>query len=304
MLRINLKSKKMFFWACDYSASTGEGRLGRLYIKEQKKIFNFQYLRVELPKLKIFNYKYLVPFVGVLIAWIYFFTNKRFIYLNYLPYWNFLIFLLLPPNCKIGPITGGANFSKKTNDYLIRKFFFPILYSLSNIVLIFRFDSLVFSTDLLKKKLPIKILKKSKFNFIFSSINNIEKKNNEFKSKDINFLFYFRKHRNKEYAFPFTLIDKLISKNYSINIIGDKINVKGVKNYGYISHKKVMKLLQKTKYSIVSNENIFSFFTIDCINNSVRLLVDSRTYNSIKSFKKNFIKFNFNLNNLNNLKIK
>ena len=167
-----MKTKKIFFWACDYGASTGEGKLGRLYIQEQRKKFNIRYSKITLPKFKIFNYKYLSPFIGILIAWIYFFRNKEYIYLNYLPYWNFLIFLLLPPNCKIGPITGGANFSKKSKDYLIRKLFFPILYSLSNIVLKFRFDNLIFSTDLLKKKLPIKIVRKSKFNFIFYSINN------------------------------------------------------------------------------------------------------------------------------------
>ena len=298
MLRIAPKSKKMFFWACDYSASTGEGRLGRLYIEEQRKKFNLQYSKIEAPKLKIFNYKYLSPFIGILVAWFYFFKNKKFLYLNYLPYWNFLIFLLLPPNCKIGPITGGASFSKKTNDYLIRKFFFPILYSLSSIILKFRFDNLIFSTDLLKKKLPFQILKKSKFNFIFNSINNKKEKKSSFRNKNFSFLFYFRKHRNKEYTFPFKLINKLITKNYSVNIIGDKINIPGVRNYGYISHEKVMKLLLKTKYSIVSNENVFSFFTIDCINNGVRILVNNKTYNSIKYFKKNFIKFNFNSKNL------
>ena len=43
---------------------------------------------------------------------------------------------------------------------------------LSNIILKFRFDHLIFSTDLLKKKLPIQIQRKSTFNFIFYSINN------------------------------------------------------------------------------------------------------------------------------------
>ena len=167
-----MKTKKIFFWACDYSANTGEGKLGRLYIQEQRKKFNIHYSKIALPRIKIFSYKYLSPFIGILIAWIYFFRNKEYIYLNYLPYWNFLIFLLLPPNCKIGPITGGANFSRKSNDYLIRKLFFPILYFLSNIILKIRFDHLIFSTDLLKKNLPIQILKKSTFNFIFYSIEN------------------------------------------------------------------------------------------------------------------------------------
>ena len=96
----------------------------------------------------------------------------------------------------------------------------------------------------------------------------------------------------------------MVSKNFSINIVGDKINIKGVKNYGYISHNKVLKLLQRTQYSVVSNENIFSFFTIDCINNGVKLLINNKVYNSIKHYKNNFVKFNFNSNKLKNLKIK
>ena len=77
-----MKTKKIFFWACDYGASTGEGKLGRLYIQEQRKKFNIRYSKITLPKFKIFNYKYLSPFIGILIAWIYFFRNKEYIYLN------------------------------------------------------------------------------------------------------------------------------------------------------------------------------------------------------------------------------
>ena len=40
------------------------------------------------------------------------------------------------------------------------------------------------------------------------------------------------------------------------------------------------------------------------INNNVKLLVDKETFSKIKYYKKNFIKFNFNYNNLKNLKIK
>ena len=145
-----------------------------------------------------------------------------------------------------------------------------------------------------------KLIKKSKFNFIFHEINELKK----VKNKDINFLFYFRKHKNKEYSFPFKFVNKLLLNNYSVNIIGDKMNLKKVKNYGFLTHDKVIKLLNRTRYTVVSNKNIFSFFTIDAINNDVKLLVDFKMYNSIKHYKKKFIKFNFNTNNLEKLKIK
>ena len=295
-----MKLNKVFFWACDYSLNSGEGRLGRLFINEYGRKFQLNIKRIKPFKIKIINHKYLSPFIGILIAWKYFFENKKFIYLNYLPYWNFLIFLLLPPKSEIGPITGGSFFSKKSKDFYLRKFIFPILYYLSSLILRYRFKNLIFSTDLLKKKLPYEIKKKSKFNFIFKEIK-INRKN---KNKNINFLFYFRKHRNKEYSFPIEFVSYLLEKNYSVNIIGDKINLKNIKNYGYLSHNQVVKLLERTKFTIVSKENIFSFFTLDAINNNVKILVDNKIYNSIKYYKKSFIKFNFTPSNLQKLKIK
>ena len=94
----------------------------------------------------------------------------------------------------------------------------------------------------------------------------------------------------------------MIIEKYTIHVIGDKLNLHKVKNYGYISHKKVLELLKLTKYSICSSENIFSFFTIDCINNNVKILIDGKNFNSIKYFKNNFVKFNFKNNNYKNLK--
>ena len=49
-----------------------------------------------------------------------------------------------------------------------------------------------------------------------------------------------------------------------------------------LSHNNVLKLLERTRYSIASKENIFSFFTIDAINNNVKILVDYKDFNSIK----------------------
>ena len=280
---------------------TGEGRLGRLYIKHNSQKLNINLIKISISKNKFLNYKYISPFCGIFFAWVYFFKKKEFIYLNYLPYWNFLIFLLLPPKCKIGPITGGARFSITSEDYYIRKFIFPILYFLSGLILKLRFEKLVFSTDLLKKNLNNTIIKKSEFNFIFNEIK-INKKIN-YKNKKIFFLFYFRKHKNKKYYFLKNFLKKLILRKLHIVIIGDKLNLKGLKNYGYISHKKVTNLLNKTKYSSISNENIFSFFTIDCINNNVKLLIDRKSYSLIKNYKKNFISYDFKKNNLKKLNI-
>ena len=56
---------------------------------------------------KSFFSKYLVPIIGIFYGWFYYIQNKKFIYLNYLPLWNFLLFVLMPPKTLFGPITGG-----------------------------------------------------------------------------------------------------------------------------------------------------------------------------------------------------
>lgn len=296
-----MKKEKIFFWAADFKTNSGEGRLGRLYIDYFAKKIENRVIKIPLPKNKLINYKYIIPFIGIIICWVYFFRNKKVIYLNYLPYWNFLIFILLPPKTILGPITGGSHFNKNTKDYFIRKYIFPILYYFSNQILKIRYEKFVFSTDLLKKKLPKKIVKKSKFNFVFKAIRK-ETKTKKIKKK-IDFLFYYRKHKNKKTFFPFDLLKKLIRQNYKIFIVGDNLKFRGIKNLGYISYNSINKFLNKTRYTVISNENVFSFFTIDAINNNVKILIDEKNYNKLKHYKKKFVKFNFNKNNLKKIKL-
>ena len=147
-----LKKEKIFFWAADFNTNSGEGRLGRLFINDFGTQNNISLIKIPKSKIKLINHKYLVPFIGILVCWLYFLRNKKIIYLNYLPYWNFLIFFLLPPKTIIGPITGGSYFDKRSKDYLIRKYIFPIFYFFSNQILKIRFENCIFSTNLLNKK--------------------------------------------------------------------------------------------------------------------------------------------------------
>ena len=67
-------------------------------------------------------------------------------------------------------------------------------------------------------------------------------------------MFYFRKHKNKEYSFPIEFINYLI-KNYSVNIVGDKINLNNIKNYGYLNHGQVVNYYREQVYNCI--EKIF-----------------------------------------------
>ena len=277
---------KIYYWACDNSKNTGEGKLGLFFLNSQ---INKNFLKIpNNNKFKFFNYKYIKPFYGIYNCWKYYLDKKKVCYINYLPFWNFLIFLLLPPATIIGPITGGANFGSKFN--LIRNLFFPIFYKLSEIIISFRNYKIIFSTDLLKKYLNKKTIKNSEFNFV---IKYFQKKNKKIKKK-IDFLIYYRKHPNKKNLFPYFLIKNLLKLNFKIRVIGDKLEFKGVFNYGFLDNEKISSLQSKTKFTIVSDENIYSLFTLECIKNNVKIITNSNQISSINFFKNSFIKVNYN----------
>ena len=110
--------KNIYIWISDYSNFTGEGNLARLFVNLRlKNRYNIKICKFKSKNYlvkKIFNYKYILPFLGVINCWKYYFLGKKVCYLNYLPLWNILIFILLPPKTILGPITGGSNFKKKS----------------------------------------------------------------------------------------------------------------------------------------------------------------------------------------------
>ena len=280
-----MTKKKFTFWACDYSDKSGEGNLARKFIYQ-----NYKGEKIQIKTINskyIFTHKYITPFIGIINCWKYFFKNHNVGYLNYLPLWNFLIFLLLPPKTKLGPITGGALYSKTNKiNYFIRKFFFPLFYKLSEFIINLRFErKLTFSTDLLKKYLSNKTIKKSEFNFVLKNIKFKRKRG----FKDIDFLIYYKVHNNKSSFFNYNLINDLTKLNLKIIIVGDKLKIKGVKNLGYLSQKKLSILQSRSKYSLCSGENIYSLFVLECITNHVKIIINKNYMNKVNFFKKYFI---------------
>ncbi len=287
-----LFKKKIYCWACDYSSQTGEGNLARLYVSKKirhKKIF---YPEMFFKKNSIFNYKYFTPFFGIILCWYYFFKNKKVAYINYLPLWNFFIFLLLPPKTLIGPITGGSHFSKNSN-FLIRKYLFPVFYKMSELIILLRYKNPIFATILLKKYLGKKIIRGSNFDFIF---NYISKKNLKIKNLDV--LIYYKNHRNKKRSINYGLINKLLELNLKIYCVGDRLEIENIINLSLISKKKLNSLLSKTKFSICSEENFYSLFTLDCINNNVKIITSVTNKKYIYKYRNNFLFINSNYNNL------
>ena len=278
---------KLFIWNCDYSETSGEGKLARLFIKnyniDKKKILRFN-------QKKIIRYKYFSSLLGIFFCWMRYLNKEKVCYLNYLPFWNFLIFMLLPPKTIIGPITGGSNF-KKTNTgyYFIRKFIFPFFYKISEILVFIRFKDVVFSTSLLKKYISKKNHKRCHFNFILNSVDFNKKV-----KKKYDFIIYHRTHQNKSTFFPYNFLKKLSDSNFKIIVVGDHLQLGSIINFGFVTSKTVKYLQSKSRFSIASSENIYSFFTIECISNNIKILFDESLKKQILAYKKKFIPINFN----------
>ena len=285
-----MNKKKIYIWACDLSQYTGEGSLGNLFIK--KKLRPFYDLKIIKPKCKFlrknafFTSKYIKPILGIFYCWKFFFLNKKICYLNYLPLWNVLIFILLPPKSLLGPITGGANFKKELSfNYIIRAYLFPILYKISVLILNVRNFKTVFATNLLIKYLNKKLIINSNFNFF---LEGIEKKVRS-KKKIVDFVLYYRKHKNKKKLYPINFIKNLVEHKFKLVVVGDILSEKGIKNLGYLDKKKLGNILSKTKFFISSGENIYNFFALDCINHNVKILSNYKPSKIGKNFDKNII---------------
>jgi hypothetical protein len=282
---------KIFCWACDYSQNSGEGKLSNLFVERDLKKNCIVYTPQKLTKNKnlilIFNYKYLSPFIGVLVCWFFYLKKKKVCYLNYLPLWNTLLFIFLPPNTILGPITGGAIYDndKKIS---IRHLIFPLLYKSSEILLFYRSKNPSFSTQLLESYLKKKNILRSRFNYIFNYITKPIKK-----KKKIDFLIYYRKHTNKISSFPYKFVRKLVSYNFKVHVIGDYLKIKKIINHGYINNTKVNFLLSQTHFSLSSKENPYTVFNVECLNNNVIIFADKSQKKIIKHFRKKFIFVNF-----------
>tara|TARA_A100001035_G_scaffold261139_1_gene239875 strand:+ start:6005 stop:6997 length:993 start_codon:yes stop_codon:yes gene_type:complete len=291
--------KKVFVWCSDIDKFTGEGILANKFIKDLKK-YNPKYKIVikSLPQKKIILLRkifgkvtdqIIIPIYGVIILWLLFISkkNKEICYINYLPLWNFLIFILLPPKTILGPVTGGGKIlSGSLYDFVLRKILLNFFYEISILFINIRYKKILFSTELLKSK--FKSLNNVYYNYVLK----------DFKYKDLNqkrvydIIFYIRRHRNKKIDLILKLINKL-KNNYKIITFGETVNFNKIKNLGKINKKKLFFLLQKTKYSFLSPENKYSLYSIDCLSNGVKVFYN-RDDISVTKTNSNMIPVNYN----------
>jgi hypothetical protein len=280
-----------YCWASDLSQTSGEGKLSLMFLKHvnqysKKKIvcysnsgkglFYKNKLKLIYPQRKNknnFYNNYIKVFFGIFLMWYYFFKKKKIIYIGFLPLWNFLIFLLLPPKVILGPITGNINNPKKFFGFFNVRVFIILFSYISIFILKIKKKNFFFAHENLylkfKKYLPNKILYNYQLLYFKKSKKNLSKKNN--------LLIYNRDHSSKNisYIIKNLLNEKLFTE---IAIVGARIKKKNFKNLGYLEHKKLMNVLRKYRYSLVSDENFFSFFVLDAISSNMKLIFNSERY--------------------------
>jgi hypothetical protein len=300
-----MKKNNCFIWISDCYSNTGEGRLGISFIKRlsyHKKIrlevkspeiycqnlieFNKKIKNLNFKKSNSsFFYRYTIFLRGLFNLWIHYFKGKRVLYLNYLPLWNFLIFLLCPPNTIFGPITGLNRYDSKTLslDYIIRKFLFPTFFSISVFILKFRSNKYFFSTSLLKNNITKKIHHRSLFDvqLLFLKKNKLNFK------KKYDLIFYNRNHSNKFYYNYLDILNNDRFNKFKILSLGEKIKKKNVKNLGFVTNNNLINYLKKTKFALIPDENLYSFFLFDVIFSGSIPLVSKKEINRNKFLRIN-----------------
>ncbi len=287
--------KQIFIWCCDLSKTTGEGILANKFINDLK-LFN-QKLKFNINKpskqKNILIKRFLNPLFGVIYLWKIFFTkkNKTICYVNYLPLWNFLLFVFLPPNTLLGPITGGSLYNKNSLiNYILRKYILNLFNYISVLILNIRHKKLLFSTDLLKKKINND---KHYFNYV---LKDLKIKKNKIKKK-YDLIFYLNEHKNKDTNLQIKLANNL-SSNFKIITVGKKIENSKIRNLGYIPRNNLLKILEKTKFAFLSSENLYSLFAIDSISSNTNIF-----FKKVKNYKSFNLKgiYYVDYNNYNNL---
>jgi len=267
--------KKIFYWSNDFEKNSGEGILARNFLKFLKSNYiDYKYINLnKFKKKNNFFYNYILPFWGVIQIWRYHLRGNISCYINYLPIWNFAIYLLLPKETILGPITGTT-----TKKNLIYKFLVLIgIYVLKN-----KKKKLLFSHDQFYEHFKDK--KKYFFNFLFYKFKlsfNITK-------KKFDIVFYLKENTNKGNHFLIALIKELSNK-YKIAIIGDNFpNYKkypNIYNFGTVSRKKAYKIISLSRFSLSSKENHFSFFVLDSLSKGLCVFYnkDLKLYKFIKT---------------------
>jgi glycosyltransferase involved in cell wall biosynthesis len=289
----NIKEPKVYCWASDFDNTNGEGITANLFLKKLIEKNNFKeenivvlniQRKINFNKISKFKdddrrgklnliEKYFDPIYGLFYLWFRYLLGNRVVFVNFLPLWNFVTLALLPPSTILGPITGTSSYDKdiKGLEKIFRKYLMPLQFKISNQILKYRYKDLNFNTSNLKPILSKKVIKKSNFNFIYNLYDL--NRNETFIEKKYDFIFYVRIYPSKGIEKIIQFIE-ILKEDFNIITVGEKLNINGIEEFGFISREKVLNLCKISKFSIISSENFYSLFCFDCISSGVKVFFD------------------------------
>jgi len=276
---------KIYYWANNLSKTNGEGILANLFI--QKIIFynpSCKFININSDisyKTSSFLHKYFYPIYGAIKIRFYSIMGRKTCYINYLPLWNFIIFILLPKNTILGPITGTIIKRKLS-------FFDNFFKKISVKIICLKFNKILFATNFFKNYTNLS--HKAYYNFILSDFKfKIDKV-----PKKFDFVIYYREYATKGNEFIKKIITFLTKNNYRIAVIGEKIiNKKNLKNFGFVSRQKAKKIISKSKFAIASAENLYSFFVQDCLSHGLIIFYNNIFKKYCSFFKNQLVPINY-----------
>lgn len=321
--KVKKKINILYCWLCDSRDKDGESKLSLKFCSEistyydlviiispfdkiviKNKLIVSRVLKTKIVNLN-FYHKYITPFIGILFVWyIYLFKRKKVAYINFLPLWNSLIFLLLPKKTILGPITGyaykGKIFSSET---FVRKKIFPTLMFISIKIINLKFNNIYFSTiNLIKYSKNLSCNFKNNYSSAFIDINknNLESE----KDKKIDFAIYYRRYDTKNPEILKLLIEYLVLKGLKVVTYGDVFETKisNIDQKGFVDENFVNNLLNQSKFTILSQENLFSLSFYHAINSKVKILYDNNLSNDLTEMYKQKIFFEIDFSDLSKTK--
>ena len=303
-----------YIWSCEFKKSSGEGLLANEFIKYYIKFNINSKIILETPHFKYFiskgkiikkfnfkenillNYKYFTPFLGVAKIIRQSYVADSVIYLNYLPIWNFLLFLLLPAKTILGPITGSdAKNNINSIKQIFRYILLPLFIFFSKKIIKKKFRNIIFSTNLIKNINLVHYIKN--FSLIYLSSKNSRRK----VFKDIDLVYYFRNHSNKFLKEEIYLLHKLMQLKFKILFCGDSFNDFSklhINSLGYVSEARLSALLDRCKFVIAPAENPHSFFIQKSILSNVHIIFRKSQTKYIKNIYNSYSVINFDNKNL------
>ena len=201
-----------------------------------------------------------------------FFKRKKKLFMLISCHFEFFNILTVTSRSILGPITGTTKINSQSYfERFLRKYIMPSTFRISMSIINFRKLDILFATESLKHIVEKKIKNRIFYNFSLNEISSFDdKKTNTFHERQYDFCLYFRKHPNKNELFFKKFID-----DFKVNFPGRKLIIFGddpeveendnIKFLGTVDNKIILNYLNQTKFSIVSDETLFSFFMLDCL---------------------------------------